>query len=90
MAGLVNRIELTDRLRISPSSGARFRHRRNDLTVAGFGLVGSMPEGLHLALAPDKLGQPGPRRTLKAGPQRLSLLKTRKASKGLAIYLALP
>ena len=66
-AGLRRRFELEEQSRLAD---ARLRHRGNDLPVPRLGLIGGMLERLHLALAPDELGQPAAGRTLQPRAQR--------------------
>jgi hypothetical protein len=52
-------------------AGPRFGHRGDELTVAGFGLIGGVPERCNLAIATDELRQPAPGRwsRVRSGPR---------------------
>ena len=64
---LRSRLELEEQPRLAD---ARLSHRGRDLPVSRPGLLGGVLERLHLALAPDELGQPAPGRTLQPRAQR--------------------
>src|SRR6266851_8894323 len=64
---LGSRFEFVEQARLADP---RLSHRCHDLPVPRLGLLGRVPERLHLALAPDELGQSTPHGALQSRAQR--------------------